>query len=377
MTSLSGRRACLRLAAVLLTLAASVALLPAAAQAQASRTWIAGDGDDSFTCSRTAACKTLAGALSKTAEGGEINAIDAVAAGAVTIAKAITIDLSGTFGGILNSTTTGVIVNAGADDDVVLRGLDIEGGGAVDPTCPNNGVYGIRLINGRTLRVEDVSIDRQRTAGVQLVPDATDPKVVLDNVDITNACGTGVNAAPANAHAIDVLVRGGTISNSGTAISAADGARVRLTGTMIFGNGFGLVTVGTGVIEGCGDNQIVGNGTGAAPTNGIASPVDCNPAAPPPAIAPAPPPPPPPAAAVVQPEAAVIACAVPRLFGLTLAKARTKLRKAHCALGRVTRRTTKRATRVDRVIAQGADYGFTGPDGANVSVTVGRRARSS
>ncbi len=298
MTSSSRRRACVRLAAVLLTLAAAVALLPAAAQAQATRTWIAGDADDVNPCSRTAPCKTLAGAISKTAEGGEINAIDAVAAGAVTVTKAITIDLSGRKGGILNSGTTGVIVNAGADDDVVLRGLDIEGGGIVNPACPANGVNGIRLLNARTLRVEDVSINRQQTSGLELVPGASDPKVVLDNVDITNACGTGIHAAPANAHTLDVLVRGGTISNSGTAISAADGARVRLTGTTIFGNAFGLVSVGTGAIESCGDNQIVGNGTDAAPANGIASPVDCNPAAPPPAIAPAPPPPPEPAAAV-------------------------------------------------------------------------------
>jgi len=378
MTSSSRRRACTRLVAALLTLAASVALLPAAAQAQASRTWIAGDGDDSFTCSRTAACKTLAGAISKTAEGGEINSIDPAAAGTVTITKAITIDLSPTEGGILNSTTTGVTVNAGADDDVVLRGLDIEGGGIVNPTCPNNGVNGIRLLNARTLRVEDVSIDRQQTSGLELVPAASDPKVVLDDVDITNACGTGVNAAPANAHTIDVLVRGGTISSSGTAISAADGARVRLTGTTIFGNAFGLVTVGAGAIESCGDNRIVGNGTGAAPTNGIAIPVDCNPAAPPPAIAPAPPPPPPePDAAVVQPEVAAIVCTVPRLVGLTLAKATTKLTKAHCALGMVTRRITRRSSRIGRVIAQGVSSGFTGPRGAHVRLTVGRRTPSN
>ncbi len=376
MTSLSGRRACARLAVVLLTLAAAVALLPAAVQAQATRTWISGVGDDVNPCSRTAACRTLAGAISKTAEGGEINSIDPVAAGTVAIAKAITIDLSATEGGVLNSGTTGVIVNAGADDDVVLRGLDIEGGGIVNPTCAANGLNGIRLVNARTLRVEHVSIDRQQTAGVQIAPNASDPKVVLDDVDISNACSTAVNAAPVGAHAVDVLVHGGTISNSGTAIQAADGARVRLTGTAIFGNAFGLVTVGTGAIEGCGDNQIIGNGTDAAPANGIANPVDCNPAAPPPAIAPAPPPPPP-AAEVVQPEVAPIVCTVPRLFGLTLLKARTKLRNAHCALGRVTRRTTKRATRVGRVIAQGADFGFTGPDGANVSVTVGRRIPSS
>jgi hypothetical protein len=374
MTSSSRRRACARLAAVLLTLAAAVALLPAAAQAQATRTWIAGDADDANPCSRTAPCKTLAGAISKTAEGGEINAIDSGAAGAVTITKAITIDLSPTTGGILNSLTTGVTVNAGADDDVVLRGLDIEGGGIVNPTCAANGLNGIRLLNARTLRVEDVSIDRQQTSGLELVPAASDPKVVLDNVDITNACGTGVNAAPANAHTIDVLVRGGTISNSGTAIRAADGARVRLTGTTIFGNAFGLVTGGTGVIESCGDNRIVGNGTDAAPANGIANPVECNPAAPPPAIAPAPPPPP--AAAVAEPEVAVIACTVPKLVGLTLAKATTRLTKAHCALGMVTRRRTNRSSRVGRVIAQGVASGFTGPRGAHVRLTVGRRTRS-
>ena len=376
MTSSSGRRACTRPAAVLLTLAASVALLPAAAHAQASRTWISGDGDDANPCSRTASCKTLAGSITKTAEGGEINAIDPGGFGAVTITKAITIDLSSTLGGVLNASTTGVVVNAGADDDVVLRGLDIEGAGVVDPACASNGVHGIRLVRAHTLRVEDVSIDRQRTSGVQLVPDATDPRVVLDNVDIANTCGTGVNAAPAGGHTVDVLVRGGTISSSGTAISAADGARVRLTGTAIFANAFGLVTVGTGAIESCGDNRIVGNGTDAAPTNGIATPVDCNPAAPPAVIPPAAAPPPP-AAAVVQPEVAVTVCDVPKLVGLTLAKATTKLTQAHCALGMVTRRRTNRSSRVGRVIAQGTGSGFTGPSGAHVRITVGRRARSN
>jgi hypothetical protein len=39
------------------------------ASAQATRTWVSGVGDDANPCSRTAPCKTFAGAISKTAAG--------------------------------------------------------------------------------------------------------------------------------------------------------------------------------------------------------------------------------------------------------------------------------------------------------------------
>src|SRR5438045_6912203 len=77
----------------------------AVADAQATRTWVSGVGDDANPCSRTAPCKTFAGAISKTAEGGEIDALDPGGFGTVTITKAIT--LEGTqgsgFGSILNA----------------------------------------------------------------------------------------------------------------------------------------------------------------------------------------------------------------------------------------------------------------------------------
>src|ERR671917_686118 len=86
-------------------------LLPSAAFGQATRTWVSGVGDDVNPCSRTAPCKTLPGAISKTAAGGEINAVDPGGFGAVTITKSITIDCTGTYGSILASGTNGVIVN--------------------------------------------------------------------------------------------------------------------------------------------------------------------------------------------------------------------------------------------------------------------------
>ena len=98
-----------------------------AAQAQATRTWVSGVGDDANPCSRTAPCKTFAGAISKTAAGGEINCIDPGGFGALTITKAIAIICDNVLAGVLVSGTTGITVNAGATDNVFLSGLDFDG----------------------------------------------------------------------------------------------------------------------------------------------------------------------------------------------------------------------------------------------------------
>lgn len=111
------------------------------AQAQASRTWVSGVGDDANPCSRTAPCKTFAGAISKTATGGEINTIDPGGYGGVTITKAITIAAEGSGeGGILVSGTNGIIINAPTGSLVNLRGLQIEGLGT--------GLSGILILGG-------------------------------------------------------------------------------------------------------------------------------------------------------------------------------------------------------------------------------------
>src|SRR2546427_5716848 len=89
------------------------------AQAQATRTWVCGVGDDVNPCSRTAPCKTFAGAISKTAAGGEIDVLDPGGFGTVTITKSITIDGSGGgFASILASGTNGINVNAATTDVV-------------------------------------------------------------------------------------------------------------------------------------------------------------------------------------------------------------------------------------------------------------------
>src|SRR5947207_6717399 len=121
-----------------------------AAFGQATRTWVSGVGDDANPCSRTAPCKTFAGAISKTATGGEISVLDPGGFGAVTIGKGITINGTGTLAGILNSLgVNGIVVNAPATDTVIIREVSINGAGT--------GANGIRYLAGKTRSEEHTS----------------------------------------------------------------------------------------------------------------------------------------------------------------------------------------------------------------------------
>src|SRR6201994_3335220 len=127
-------------------------LASAPAHAQASRTWVSGVGDDANPCSRTAPCKTFAGAISKTAAGGEIDCLDPGGFGTVTITKSITIDCTGTFGSILASGTNGINVNDSASGfpnsiHVILRGLSINGAGGGAQNAQGNPGTGLVGIN--------------------------------------------------------------------------------------------------------------------------------------------------------------------------------------------------------------------------------------
>lgn len=139
------------------------------ANAQATRTWVSGVGDDVNPCSRTAPCKTFAGAISKTAAGGEIDCLDPGGFGAVTITKNLTID--GTdgsgFGSILASATNGVNVNDSATATpntivVTLRKLSINGAGTT------LGTNGVNFVSGRRVNIEDCQIFNFSNAAVNV-----------------------------------------------------------------------------------------------------------------------------------------------------------------------------------------------------------------
>jgi hypothetical protein len=117
-----------RLFFIVLGLGLFFCAMTGAAQAQATRTWVSGVGDDANPCSRTSPCKTFPGAYSKTAVGGEIDVIDPGGFGTITIGHSITIDGGGgLMASILGSSTPAVTINGGPSDDIILRNLTLEG----------------------------------------------------------------------------------------------------------------------------------------------------------------------------------------------------------------------------------------------------------
>lgn len=144
------------------------------AQAQATRTWVSGVGDDANPCSRTAPCKTWAGAISKTATGGEIDALDPGGFGAVTITKSITLSGPPGMASILASGTTGVIIN-NASAQVTLRNLLINGAGTT------LGINGINVFAAVSLHLHNVFIESFSSFCVNFHPSASAFLLISDS----------------------------------------------------------------------------------------------------------------------------------------------------------------------------------------------------
>ena len=172
-----------------LVIAAALAVNGSVLHAQATRTWVSGVGDDANPCSRTAPCKTFAGAISKTATGGEINVLDPGGFGGVTITKSITISSEGFEAGVLVSGTNAIIINATTTSNVVLRGLDIEGLGT--------GLVGIKVLGGLgSLHVEKCTINNFRGtngSGIEIATTSvgTTQVYIKDTIVRNNGQGTG------------------------------------------------------------------------------------------------------------------------------------------------------------------------------------------
>ena len=297
-----------------LLVVAFVLTVAIAAQAQASRTWVSGVGDDVNPCSRTAPCKTFAGAISKTAKDGEISVLDPGGYGAVTITKSIYIN--GThgagYGSIIASLVNGIIINITDPLDVRkavrLRALDING--------VSTGINGVSILAANNVWIEDSVIDgftgngttsgigvRVATGGncnlflsdtvihktVAAVRVTTTSGFAVANLRNCNIEGntTGVEAAAngfvtvadsrvannssngvvASASGAQLNVRDSVLSNNGTAVNAAAGSTVRALSNLMLNNttGFGGTT---GSIQTDGQNRNAGNTTPGAPGGG-------------------------------------------------------------------------------------------------------------
>ena len=193
----------------------TTALYTAPAHAQASRTWVSGVGDDANPCSRTAPCKTFAGAISKTAAGGEIDALDPAGFGALTITKAITIDGGGgQVASVLVAGTNGIVVQAGASDIVILRNLRFNGLSG----SGNGGINGIRFLAGAELIVDNCDVFGFTNNGLDVALGATGFAEVR-NSTFRNNGANGVSATTSAGGAIvqvyNSSIAGGTANLQG------------------------------------------------------------------------------------------------------------------------------------------------------------------
>jgi len=284
--------------ALSLTIAATFLLfgLPTtSAHAQASRTWVSGVGDDVNPCSRTAPCKTFAGAISKTAINGEINCLDPGGFGAVTIIKSITIDCHEVFASILFSGTNGINIPfnsfsaADTRKTVRLRNLNLNG---VD-----TGIVGIRITGGATITggvviIEDSLVDGvfagaatgildARTGGGELYISNTSVRnagtfgiahnpatagqrvdIALDNVRVQNAANIGILIGNNGRAMINRAVVTGNaqigIGGSGSLASA----EVNVSNSVISNNGLGVGNLAGNVTIRLSNNDISFNTTG-------------------------------------------------------------------------------------------------------------------
>jgi len=292
-----------RFALILAALFAAGMIGNVSASAQALRTWVSGIGDDTATCSRTAPCKTFAGALPKTAAGGEINCLDSAGFGQLTITKSIAIvcDDVGQVSILAFNGGPGIVINTPPGSFVTLSGLFVDG-------ARNAGFSesdGIWIVQGGTVSIRNSTITGFGLSdfyyGVNFRPTAT-AALVLDNVTLTENgshggfSSGGLLVTPAAGVAAKVTINNSriqhnsvagvrfdtvgivgsliraTITNSvisdddsGLLAKAPAGTgtvRLSISGTAISENGgYGLIANGSGASVRIGKSVISGNGT--------------------------------------------------------------------------------------------------------------------
>jgi hypothetical protein len=206
------------------------------AQAQATRTWVSGVGDDANPCSRTAPCKTFAGAISKTAPGGEINTIDPGGFGGVTITKGITIDGGGGHtAGVLVAGTNAINIAAATSDTVTLRNLDINGVGT--------GLKGISITAAKSVFIENCQIYEFRGAGGVGISDTRSasqspaPQLFVSETVVRDNITNGIAVTGTSPQSVRAFIDHCRIaSNGGAGVLASNSAFVTVRDSFINGN---------------------------------------------------------------------------------------------------------------------------------------------
>lgn len=229
------------------------------AEAQATRTWVSGVGDDVNPCSRTAPCKTFAGAISKTATNGEINCLNPGGFGAVTITKSITIDCEDTQGSILASLVNGVIINSTVAH-VKLRGISIHGAG--------NGINCIRVLAAASLVLDEIACANFAQHGVSVENQSGAFKLSVWNSSFRNNTGNGINTFVGGTGSAAVAINSSLFASNGVGVNLGVAATGSIQDSIVSNNTTGIQAGGATSVISAMDNQVTHNGTGVSTLSG-------------------------------------------------------------------------------------------------------------
>jgi len=201
-------------------IAIAAALLCAApAQAQATTTFVSVAGLDTNPCTNTAPCRSFARAITVTAAGGAITALDAAGYGTVTITKAISIvNDGGGEAGINDASASAdaITISAGVSDVVNLRGLTLNGLGT--------GRQGIVFNSGAALNIQNCQVRNFAGNGITNGTGSSGAFTITDTV-VSNNGGDGIFINAGSATVTAYLQRVAAVANGveGTLLTRTSG----------------------------------------------------------------------------------------------------------------------------------------------------------
>jgi hypothetical protein len=273
----------------LLHVAPALAAPPSSPSPQ-MRSFVSAQGNDSNPCSVTLPCRNLQAAMALTLAGGEIYVRDSAGFGpTVTINKAVTIISEGAIAG-MTALGVGIIISAGANDVITLRGFDIDGA--------NSGSVGIRFNSGQSLIIQKSSIRGFTNSGIIFAPNAGTSALFISDTTVTNNGSYGIMIAPSGSGAVNgalnrVMAFGNGMTSQGVGIFAYGGnstgaLNIAMTDTVASNNYYGIgggaaavmvrnstvnnnaigIRADQGAIVRVGQSTVTANGTGWQATNG-------------------------------------------------------------------------------------------------------------
>jgi Right handed beta helix region len=199
-----------------------------AAPASAQRVFVsARNGSDLNPCTIAAPCRTFGQAIATVTAGGEVIVLDSGGYGPFTVTKAVAIQVpAGIYAGISVASGTGITINAGPADQVVLRGLTLNGAGG------DNGIFANSV---GVLRVEDCIMNGFSSSGLFVYTSAA--VFISGTVARNNGSGIGLSGGTIVASIDNCRLE----KNSIQGLILFDGVQAAIRESVVSGNQTGIL----------------------------------------------------------------------------------------------------------------------------------------